>query len=342
MDNCFTIPDLYTLIFAFSLFPLAIFAFWLTFLFSKHFLQKKPLASNLMERLKKGVFALYLEIAAFLFLQWIVFPSYVFHALLILFIVTIGYLSGTVANALYEFGINKYGTQELGEMARRSTLTQIHFIYRLGMVLIVILTLASVLMTFPYIKNVGIGLLSSAGIMGIALGIAARPIFLNLMAGMQIAFNKTLKIGDAIIIEGDYGSVESIQLTHVVIRTWDLRRFVIPTSYFVEKPYQNWSIHSSELLATVILYCDYTVSVDELRKKFVTLLAETSYFNGNMQGLQVINSTEQSVQIRLTMSAKDASSASQLSSFVRENMIAYIQDKYPHALPKQRFVNITN
>lgn len=337
----YLLPHMYALFLTLFFCTLSYIGYRLSRLAFRRLFRGRLLATDMLTALEKPLLFFHLEIALFLSLEFFTFSALPFlqHFLVILFISTVGYFSFSMAKVFYRFGIAKYATQELGEISQRSTLTQIHFIYRLGIAIIFILTFSAIVMTFPKIKSLGIGLLGSAGIAGIALGVAAKPIILNIMAGIQIAFTKTLKIGDAIVVEGENAIVESLQLTYIVAKSWDFRRFILPTSYFIEHPFQNWSACSSELLGSVFLYCDYSVPVEALRKKFEELLKESPYFNGSQKGLYVTGCDEKAVELRLTMTAKDAPSAFQLRAFIREKMIDFIQKEYPGALPTQRLIN---
>nr|NGX55577.1 Miniconductance mechanosensitive channel MscM [Chlamydiota bacterium] len=245
-----------------------------------------------------------------------------------------------VVRALHAYALDKYDTTELGEIQKRAVVTQVRLLYRVVLFLIVILTLAVILLTFQPIKSIGIGILGSAGILGIALGIAAKPILLNVMAGIQIAFTKIIKIEDAVIVQGDFARIEKIYLTHVVARTWDLRRIILPVSYFIDTPFQNWSAKTTELIGVVYLYCDYSVSVDAIREKFFEILKSSDLWNERVAKVQVTDMTEQTMKLRLIMTADDAPTAFNLRCVVREKLMEFLKKEYPHSLPHVRYENL--
>jgi small-conductance mechanosensitive channel len=153
---------------------------------------------------------------------------------------------------------------------------------------------------------------------------------------MQIAFTQPIKIDDNVVVEGEWGWIEEINLTYVVVKIWDKRRLILPITYFTEQTYQNWTRNSSDILGTVFLYMDYTIPIDEVRKQFVKILESTPLWDKEAQVLQIVDSTERSMNIRLLMSARNAPQAWDLRCYVREKMIVYIQENYPEALPKSR------
>lgn len=259
------------------------------------------------------------------------------HAFTIIIIGTIGWLLVNITRAVFFHFYFKYEDPSSVGVHQRAMITQVLFLYRLIMFVIVAVTAASILMTFPNIKNVGIGILSSAGIVGIALGIAARPILLNLMAGFQIAMTKTIKIGDAVLVENDFARIESIQLTHVVARTWDLRRLILPISYFIDQPFQNWDAKDPELLGSVFIHLDYSAPVETIRSKAAELIENHPNWNKKVWRVHVTNCSEQTIELRIIMTANDASSTFELRSFVREKLVEFLQQEHPYALPRVRY-----
>jgi hypothetical protein len=202
--------------------------------------------------------------------------------------------------------------------------------------LIVLITLAIMLMTFPSIRHLGESLFASAGLAALVAGLAARSTFSNLIAGVQIAFTQPMRLDDVVVIEGEWGWIEEIRTTYVVVRIWDLRRLIVPLSYFIEKPFQNWTRQTSNLLGTVFLYTDYTVPVEEVRQEFHRVLEASQMWDGKVWGLQVTNTSERTIELRALMSAPDGARAFDLRCYVREKLIAFMQQKYPESLPKTR------
>jgi len=156
------------------------------------------------------------------------------------------------------------------------------------------------------------------------------------LAGFQIAFTQPIRIDDVLVVEGEWGKVEEITLTYVVIHIWDERRLILPINYFIEKPFQNWTRISSEILGTVFIYADYSLPIDSLRTEFDRLLALTTLWDKKVKVIQVTDAKTNVVEIRALMSASNSSDAFDLRCYIRENLIHFIQEKYPESLPKVR------
>lgn len=202
--------------------------------------------------------------------------------------------------------------------------------------IIVMLAVAAMLMTFEGIEQLGKGLLASAGIAGVVIGFAAQRTLGTFVAGMQIAFTQPIRVDDVVIVEGEWGRIEEITLTYVVVKIWDLRRLILPINYFIEKPFQNWTRVSADILGTVFLYVDYTVPLEAIRQELTRLLKDHKLWDGKVNVVQVTNATERTVEVRLLVSAKDAGSAWDLRCDLREKMIDFLQREYPDALPRIR------
>jgi small-conductance mechanosensitive channel len=190
--------------------------------------------------------------------------------------------------------------------------------------------------SIPSIRNIGISLFASAGIAGLAVGLAARPALSNIVAGIQIALTQPIRLEDAVVVEGEWGWVEQINLTFAVIRIWDLRRLIVPISYFIEKPFQNWTRTTADILGSVMLYMDYSVPLDEIRAEFGRAVRESKYWDGKVEVVHVTDCTDKAMQIRLLMSAASSPDAWELRCAVRERLIGYLQRHYPQSLPRIR------
>jgi small-conductance mechanosensitive channel len=220
-------------------------------------------------------------------------------------------------------------------VARQRT-TQVGILRRIAVVAIVLLTLAAVLMHFEGFRELGAGLLASAGIAGIVLGFAAQRTLGNLIAGIQIAITQPIRIEDVVVVEGEWGRVEEITLTYVVVRIWDLRRLVVPISYFIEQSFTNWTRTSAELLGTAFFYVDYSVPVEAVRAELHRILRDAELWDGAAWALQVTDLTERTVQLRALMSAANSGDAFNLRCEVRERLMAWLQAHHPDALPTVR------
>jgi small-conductance mechanosensitive channel len=186
------------------------------------------------------------------------------------------------------------------------------------------------------VKQYGVSLIASAGAAGIVVGLALRPLLTNLFAGIQLAVTQPIRIGDAVIVENEWGWVEEITGTYVVIKLWDWRRMVVPLSYFLEKPFQNWTRQSTDLIGTVLLWVDYTVPVAPIRLKLEEIAKASRLWDGQVVNLQVVDSNERAVQLRALVSARTSPQAWDLRCEVREKLILFLQEEFPGALPKQR------
>ncbi|MCG6191319.1 mechanosensitive ion channel family protein [Maribellus maritimus] len=216
--------------------------------------------------------------------------------------------------------------------------TQFNILEKIIVFLVIIISIGLILMMFDDVKRLGISLFASAGVAGIIIGFAAQRIIAAVIAGFQIAITQPIRIDDVVIIENEWGRIEEITLTYVVVKIWDLRRLIVPTTYFFEKPFQNWTRTSAEILGTVFVYTDYHVSFDALRKELTRLLESTPLWNKKVNVLQVTDAKEYGVEIRALMSAKDSPTAWDLRVFIREKLIEFIQKNYPESLPRTRVV----
>ena len=222
------------------------------------------------------------------------------------------------------------------DLGARKQVTQVRMIQRIGRVVIVILTAGLVLSTFEAVRNFGISLFASAGAAGLVLGLAARPVLQNLIAGIQIALTQPIRINDVVIVEGEWGWIEEIGSTYVVVRIWDLRRLIVPLSYFIEQPFQNWTRDTSKILGAVIFHLDYTAPVEAIRAKVVEAVRESPYWDGDVANLQVIEADRDTVQLRALMSARTSPIAWDLRCDVREKVLTWLQQAHPEALPRVR------
>jgi hypothetical protein len=195
---------------------------------------------------------------------------------------------------------------------------------------------AAVMMTFPSVRNIGAELFASAGLAGLALGMAARPALGNLIAGIQIALTEPIRIDDAVVVEGEFGRVAEVNTAYVVVRLWDLRHLIVPLSYFIEKPFQNWTRYSSDLIGAVLLHTDYSVPVDRLREEYEGILGAAPLWDGKVKAVQVTDAKQHTLELRFLMSAANPAATFDLRCQVREKLIGYLQKNYPHALPRVR------
>jgi len=254
----------------------------------------------------------------------------------ILFIITLAWILIELSNVLRYYFIEQFNIEKDDNLRERRIFTQINFIRKIVVIVIVFVSIAFILMNMETARRIGAGLLTSAGIAGIILGFAAQKSLANLLAGFQIAFTQPIRIDDVVVVEGEWGKIEEINLTYVVVRIWDQRRLVLPINYFIETPFQNWTRTNAAIWGTVFLYVDHTVPVKTLKAKLKELLDSTPLWDGKVQVLQVTDVRERTVELRCLMSARDSPSAFDLRCFIREEMIAFLQQNYPETLPKTR------
>ena len=230
----------------------------------------------------------------------------------------------------------RYAIDAEDNLRARQIQTKMHVIQRLVGAVIVVLTVAVMLMTFDPVKEVGVSLLASAGVLGIILGMAAQRTVGSLFAGLQIALTQPIRIDDVVIVEGEWGRIEEITLTYVVIRIWDQRRLVLPITYFIEKPFQNWTRTDAQIIGTVFAYVDYTLPIDKLRTELEKIVRDAPDWDQRVFNLQVTGADARTMEVRILVSAADSGTAWNLRCHVREKLIAYLQATFPEHLPRTR------
>jgi small-conductance mechanosensitive channel len=254
----------------------------------------------------------------------------------ILLIAALSFLIVRGINAVQAALLSRHRMDVPDNLSARKIYTQISVIRKIIVSAVVILATGSILMLFDPVRQFGTSILASAGIAGVVIGFAAQKTLGNVLAGIQIALTQPLLIDDIVVIEGEFGQIEEITLTYVTVRTWDLRRLVLPITYFVEKPFQNWSRVSTELLGTIILYLDYRVPMDELRKELKRLIANNPKWDRKVCGLQVTDAKQSTIEVRALVSSTDPGKAFDLRCEVREGLIQFLCRNYPESLPRVR------
>ncbi|HWB87463.1 MAG TPA: mechanosensitive ion channel domain-containing protein [Bryobacteraceae bacterium] len=254
----------------------------------------------------------------------------------LLLIGVIAFLLFQFVEAIAEMVIRQYRTDVSDNLKARAVHTQVMVLKKVAVVIIGIFTLASMLMVFDSARQFGASILASAGIAGIIVGFAAQRSIATLLAGFQIALTQPIRVDDVVIVENEWGRIEEITLTYVVVRIWDLRRLVLPITYFIERPFQNWTRSTSDLLATVFLYVDYSVPLDALRAELTRILSASRSWDGKVNVLQVTDAKEHTLEIRALASASDASIAWDLRCEVREKLVTFLRQGYPESLPRFR------
>lgn len=236
-----------------------------------------------------------------------------------------------------DYVYHQYDITAEDNLKGRKVRTQMIFVRKVVIIIIVVVTISIILLSFNSVRKIGAGLLTGVGVGGIIIGFAAQKSLSNFLAGMQIAFTQPIRIDDVLVVEGEWGRVEDITLTYVVLAIWDQRRLILPITYFIEKPFQNWTRTTAQLLGTVFLYVDYTFPVDELREELNRLLKTTKLWDKRVGVLQVTDSKEQTIELRALMSARNSSDAFDLRCYIRENLLKYITAHMPQNLPQSRY-----
>jgi small-conductance mechanosensitive channel len=258
------------------------------------------------------------------------------NATSLLIIGVVAFILFQIVDAAATFVLKPHRIDVADNLQARAIHTQVIVLKKVAVTIIGVFTLASMLMVFDSVRQFGASILASAGIAGIVVGFAAQRSIATLLAGFQIALTQPIRVDDVVIIENEWGRIEDITLTYVVVRIWDRRALVVPITYFIEQPFQNWTRSSADILGTVVLYLDYAVPVDRLRLELTRILNASRYWDGRVNALQVTDATEHTLQLRALASAADASQAWDLRCEIREKLIAFVQQNYPDSLPRIR------
>lgn len=263
--------------------------------------------------------------------------EWISHALSVALILCMGWIAARFLRLGEVYVTYQYRLDIEENITRaKSVLTKVRVLKNIAHFVVAVVTIAAALLTFEGVRSLGAGLLASTGVLGVILGFAAQKSIATLISGIHIAIAQPVRVDDVVIVEGEWGRIEEITLTYVVIRIWDLRRLVVPVNYFLEKPFQNWTRVSSALLGTAPLHVDYSVPLDELRAEFDRIVEASPLWDRQTKGLQVTDATDSTLLVRPLMSAKDASDAWNLRCEVREKLIRFLQQHHPQALPRQR------
>lgn len=262
------------------------------------------------------------------------------HALEVLLIATIGWILIKVTRVIFYYMEKKLGDNQTRTIQMRGSLTKLTIFERMIVALIVIITVAVALMTFDSIRTVGVGLLSSAGVAGIIIGFAAQKSLGSIMAGIQIAITQPIKLDDTVVIQGQSGSIEEINLTYVVVKTWDERRLILPINYFLENPIENWTRNTSYITGSVFLYVDYKMPLDPLRQQLKEILKDNPKWDGRTSAFEVTDMTDTHLQIRILISSSNSGENWKLQVEVREKLVQFIQQNYAEYFVRTRIKEV--
>ena len=232
--------------------------------------------------------------------------------------------------------LKQYDISQVDNLKARKVYTQINVLEKVANFLIIGFGIGLILISFESIRQIGVGLFASAGVAGIIIGFSAQKAIGTLIAGVQIAITQPFRLEDAVVVEGEWGWIEEINLNYVVVRIWDQRRLILPSTYFLEKPFQNWTRTSADIIGSVFIHTDYTIPFDALRKELDRILEETDLWDKKVKVLQVTDAKEFTVESRILVSARNSPTVWDLRVYVREKMIEFVQKNYPESLPKSR------
>ncbi|MEV4918020.1 mechanosensitive ion channel domain-containing protein [Streptomyces tirandamycinicus] len=256
------------------------------------------------------------------------------HVLTLVLIAASAWLVVRIAAAVVEASYSRFAATSRDLARVRRVRTQVALVQRIVTAVVAVVAVASMLLTFPGMNKLGASLLASAGVLGIVAGVAAQSTLGNLFAGFQIAFGDMVRIGDTVVVDGEWGTVEEVTLTFLAVRTWDERRITMPVSYFTSKPFENWSRGGVQMTGTVFFHLDHTAPVHEMREKLHEVLRECPAWDGRDWSLAVTDTTPNTMVVRAVVTAKDADDIWTVRCAVREQLIAWLCDHHPYALPR--------
>lgn len=249
----------------------------------------------------------------------------------------LGWIASTLLHIIAEIYLRQFRLDVEDNSLARKHITQVHILLRASDTIIALVTAGLALMTFDSVRQFGVTIFASAGVAGIVAGLAARPVLTNFLAGVQIAMAQPIRIDDAIVVEKEFGNVEEITFSYVVVRLWDMRRMVVPLTYFIEKPFQNWTRVSGGLIGSVVVYVDHSAPVQAIRDKLAEIVGVSPLWNGKTASLQVTDCKETTIELQANVSANNAAALGDLRCEVREKLIEFLQRKHPAALPRRRY-----
>ncbi len=251
-------------------------------------------------------------------------------------IAAVTWLAVRALSVLDDVIMSRFPTDVSDNLRARQVHTQVRVLTRTAMVIVATVGVSVLLMTLPAVRQFGASLLASAGVAGLVIGLAARPALSNIIAGIQLALAQPIRLDDVVIVQGEWGRIEEVTMTYVVVRIWDQRRLIVPLGYFIEHPFENWTRTTADILGTVFIYADYTVSIPAVRQELERIVQDCPQWDRRVCGLQVTNTTDRTVELRALVSSADASAAWDLRCIVREKLVEFLQRQQPDCLPKTR------
>jgi small-conductance mechanosensitive channel len=258
------------------------------------------------------------------------------HLLVLCVIASAAWLVASLLVVLEDTALARFRVDVPDNRHARRVRTQVVMLRRVTIAVIVILTVGVMLMTFPSVRGIGAGVLTSAGVVGVVAALAAQSLLGNVFAGLQLAFSDAVRLDDVVVVEGEWGRIEELTLSYVVVQIWDDRRLILPTSYFTSKPFQNWTRTEAAVLGTAEFDVDWAVPVQAMREELRRLVESTELWDGRVCVLQITDATGGMIRVRALVSAADAGSLWDLRCLVREHLVGWIRDNRPTAMPRTR------
>lgn len=262
--------------------------------------------------------------------------SQIGHAVTVAIILCVTWLVVQAVAVIDDVILSRYRVDVRDNLQARRVHTQTKILSRTAMFLVGLIGVASALMTFPAIRQLGTSILTSAGLVGLIIGLAARPTIGNFIAGLQLALTQPIRLDDVVIVKGEWGRIEQITTTYVVMRIWDQRRLIVPLQHFIEEPFENWTRQTAEITGSIFLHVDYTVPVEAVRRKLREIVESAEEWDGKTCVLQVTDTSERTMTLRALVSAADSSRAWDLRCLVRERLLEFIREEHPQSMPRLR------
>ncbi|RZU74700.1 small-conductance mechanosensitive channel [Micromonospora kangleipakensis] len=260
----------------------------------------------------------------------------VLHVLALGIIATVSWLVASLLVVIEDTALARFRVDVPNNRHARRVRTQVVLLRRLTIAVIVVLAVGVMLMTFPAVRGIGAGVLTSAGVVGVVAALAAQSLLGNVFAGLQLAFSDAVRLDDVVVVEGEWGRIEELTLSYVVVQIWDDRRLILPTSYFTSTPFENWTRTEAAVLGTAELDVDWSIPVQAMREELRRLAESSELWDGRVCVLQVTDATGGMIKVRALVSAADAGSLWDLRCLVREHLVAWVRDQRPTALPRMR------
>jgi small-conductance mechanosensitive channel len=248
----------------------------------------------------------------------------------------IGWIALTAVNIGASLYLLRFRIDIEDNLMARKHVTQVRVLVRVLGTIIVLVTAGFALMTFDSVRQYGVSLFASAGVAGVIFGLAAQPVLSNLIAGVQLAVTQPIRLEDAVTVQNEYGWIEEINATYVVIRLWDLRRLIVPLNFFIQQPFYNWTREAANTIGSALIYLDYTAPIDLIRQKAIELVGKSGRPNTEVASVQITNLRPDCVELRVLIRSDSPGKASDASAELREKLISFLQREHPEALPRQR------